>query len=129
MTESEQSFFNIVKFNYPRNAEKIIEAYKFAAKAHEGISRKSGEPYIVHPLEVAKILIKNNMDYATIVAGLLHDVVEDTSFSLDDIKKMFGETVAKLVDGVTKIDNLTLEKENLTEADSNNQTLNAISLS
>ena len=118
MTESEQSFFNIVKFNYPRNAEKIIEAYKFAAKAHEGITRKSGEPYIVHPLEVAKILIKNNMDYATIVAGLLHDVVEDTSFSLEDIKKMFGEAVAKLVDGVTKIDNLTLEKENLTEADS-----------
>ena len=118
MTESEQSFFNIVKFNYPKNCDKIIEAYQYAYNAHEGITRKSGEPYIVHPLEVAKILIKNNMDYSTIVAGLLHDIVEDTDYSLDDIKNKFGETVAKLVDGVTKIDNLTLEKENLTENDS-----------
>lgn len=118
MTDNEQSFFNIVRFNYPKNCDKIIEAYEFAKSAHEGIVRKSGEPYVVHPLEVAKILIKNNMDYATIVAGLLHDVVEDTSFTLDDIKEKFGETVAKLVHGVTKIDNLTLEKEKLTEADS-----------
>lgn len=118
MTEIDQTFYNIVKFNYPKNCDKIFDAYKFADKAHENIVRKSGEPYIIHPLEVAKILIKNNMDYATIVAGLLHDVVEDTEYSLDDIKELFGETVAKLVDGVTKIDNLTLEKENLTEADS-----------
>ena len=118
MTEMEQEFINIVKLNYPMHADKIIEAYKFADKAHEGIVRKSGEPYIVHPLAVAKILIKNNLDYLTIIAGLLHDVVEDTNVSLEDVNDKFGITAAKLVDGVTKIDNLTLEKENLTEADS-----------
>lgn len=118
MSDIEQEFISSVKENYPKNADKIIDAYYFAKDAHNGVLRKSGEPYIIHPLAVAKILIENNLDYSTIIAGLLHDVVEDTKYSLDDINEKFGETVAKLVDGVTKIDNLTLEKENLTEADS-----------
>lgn len=118
MSEVEQEFIDNVKKNYPKNAEKIIDAYNFAKSAHNGVLRKSGEPYIIHPLAVATILMENNLDYSSIIAGLLHDVVEDTNYTLDDIKERFGETVAKLVDGVTKIDNLTLEKENLTEADS-----------
>ena len=118
MINLEQEFIKKVESNYPNNADKIIEAYKFAEDAHKGIVRKSGEPYIIHPLAVSEILINNNMDYATIMAGLLHDVVEDTNYNLDDIKEKFGDDVAKLVYGVTKIDNLTLEKENLTEADS-----------
>lgn len=118
MVEGNAEFIDQVKKNYPKNADKIIEAYYFAMKSHEGILRKSGEPYIIHPLAVARILMDINMDYSTIMAGLLHDVVEDTDVTLDDIREKFGDTVAKLVDGVTKIDNLTLEKENLTESDS-----------
>ncbi len=118
MNETLNEFFELIKKNYPKNYDKIVSAYKFAESAHKGVFRKSGEPYIIHPLAVAKILVENNMDYSSIMAGLLHDVVEDTSISLDDIKKKFGETVAKLVDGVTKIDNFTAKQKNLTEADS-----------
>ncbi len=118
MVNYEQDFIESVKKNYPKHCDKILEAYAFASKMHEGIKRKSGEPYIIHPLSVAKILIENNMDYSTLIAGLLHDVVEDTEVSSEDIKKRFGETVAKLVDGVTKIDEFTCSKYNLTEADS-----------
>ena len=118
MSNLNQAFIEKVKKNYPVNADKIISAYKFADEAHAGVKRKSGEPYIVHPLAVAEILMENNMDYASIMAGLLHDVVEDTKYTKDDIKNMFGETVAKLVDGVTKIDNLTYKETNFTEADS-----------
>lgn len=118
MVEVDNSFIEEVKVNYPQNYEKIVDAYYFANNSHDGILRKSGEPYIIHPLSVARILMQNNMDYSTIMAGLLHDVVEDTDVSLDDIRDKFGNTVAKLVDGVTKIDEITLEKENLTESDS-----------
>lgn len=115
LQELEQKFLELVKKNYPKNADKIIDAYKFALNAHAGVKRKSGEPYIVHPLLVAKILIENNMDYFTVMAGLLHDVIEDTNYTEADIAKMFGETVAKLVNGVTKINGTSLREKNLTE--------------
>lgn len=115
MKTLESEFLELVKKQYPKSADKIIEAYKFALSAHDGIKRKSGEPYIVHPLLVAKILIENNMDYLTVIAGLLHDVVEDTGYTTEDIERLFGETVAKLVDGVTKIDGSTLREKNITE--------------
>lgn len=118
MVVLDNDFISSVKLNYPKSADKIISAYEFAASAHENIKRKSGEPYIIHPLAVAKILIDNDMDYATIMAGLLHDVVEDTMFTLNDIKKRFGSTVAKLVDGVTKINSIDYSDPNKTEADS-----------
>lgn len=118
MVELNQEFISNVTSNYPKNKDKIIEAYKFANQMHDGVTRKSGEPYIIHPVAIAQILMDNNMDYSTIMAGLLHDVVEDTDVTLDDIKKKFGETVAKLVDGVTKIDAFTLKTKNLTEDDS-----------
>jgi len=118
MAKFNQQFIDSVTENYPISKDKIIEAYKFAAKAHEGLFRKSGEPYIVHPVSVAQILIDNNMDYPTIIAGLLHDVVEDTKFTIEEIREKYGDTVAKLVEGVTKIDNITLESNHLTEADS-----------
>ena len=85
------------------NADKIKEAYEFAEQAHDGQKRKSGDPYISHPVEVAKILIEYGADDASIIAALLHDTVEDTSVTLEDIKKQFGEEVALLVDGVTKL--------------------------
>lgn len=82
---------------------RIDKAVKVATKAHEGQMRKSGDPYISHPLAVMKILQDWKMDEDTIIAGVLHDTVEDTTLTLDDIKKDFGESVAFLVDGVTKL--------------------------
>lgn len=82
---------------------KIISAYEFAAKAHEGQTRSSGQAYIIHPLAVAYTLLELGMDTDTICAALLHDVVEDTPATLDDLKKRFGQDVAMLVDGVTKL--------------------------
>lgn len=84
-------------------ADRIKQAVNVATKAHEGQFRKTGEPYIIHPLAVQKILEEWGMDEDTIIAGILHDTVEDTALTLDDIKKEFGESVAFLVDGVTKL--------------------------
>lgn len=83
--------------------DKIKLAFYFAEECHEGQLRKSGDDYIMHPVEVTKILIDMKMDTDTIVAGILHDIVEDTYITLADIKYNFGETVADLVDGVTKL--------------------------
>ena len=82
---------------------KIMSAYEFAAKAHEGQQRSSGQPYIMHPLAVAKILLELGMDTDTVCAALLHDVVEDTEATTEDLKKRFGSDVAQLVEGVTKL--------------------------
>lgn len=82
----------------------VRQAYEFAALAHSGQERASGDPYLVHPIEVAKILADFRMDAYTIAAGLLHDSVEDARVSLDQIKEGFGDEVASLVDGVTKLE-------------------------
>lgn len=84
----------------------VTKAYNLAEEAHKGQRRVSGEPYILHPLAVAQILADMKIDTTTITASLLHDVVEDTSYTLEDIKKMFGKEVAFLVDGVTKLSRL-----------------------
>ncbi len=81
----------------------VFKAYKYAQKAHKGQKRLSGEPYITHPLSVADILLDLGMDQESLITALLHDVVEDTSTSLQDIEKEFGPTIAFLLDGVTKI--------------------------
>lgn len=86
-----------------KESERILAAVEMAKKAHEGQFRKTGEPYIVHPLAVKKILEEWGMDEDTIIAGVLHDTVEDTSVTLNDIRNEFGESVAFLVDGVTKL--------------------------
>lgn len=87
---------------------KIISAYEFAAKAHANQFRSSGEPYITHPLAVSFILLELGMDTDTICAAMLHDVVEDTDVTLEEIKKLFGQDVAMLVDGVTKLGKIPL---------------------
>jgi len=92
----------------PYDLGKITMAYEVADKAHAGIKRSSGEPYITHPLAVACILLEFCMDTDTICAALLHDVVEDTDVSLDTLRKKFGDDVANLVDGVTKIGQVPL---------------------
>jgi GTP pyrophosphokinase len=84
----------------------LERAYEIAADAHQGQLRKSGEPYITHPLAVSEILADIGLDLETIIAALLHDTVEDTKYSLNSLKKDFGKEVANLVDGVTKLDKL-----------------------
>jgi GTP pyrophosphokinase len=88
-----------------QESERIKRAVEIATKAHEGQFRKTGEPYIIHPLAVKKILEEWGMDEDTVIAGILHDTVEDTKLTLKDIKQEFGESVAFLVDGVTKLSN------------------------
>lgn len=92
--------------------EEVEKAYKFAAKMHKGQYRKTGEEYIVHPLFVAHILTSIRADKETLMAGLLHDVIEDTEITKEDLEKMFGDVVANLVDGVTKINNINVSTEN-----------------
>lgn len=86
-----------------KDSERVSRAVEMAKKAHEGQFRKTGEPYIIHPMAVKKILEEWGMDEDTIIAGILHDTVEDTDLTLADIKAEFGESVAFLVDGVTKL--------------------------
>ncbi len=85
------------------DSKKVYDAFMLAAEAHDGVMRKSGEPYITHPLEVARILADLHLDADSLCAALLHDVIEDTSFTYQDIATQFGETVADLVEGVTKL--------------------------
>ncbi len=100
---------NRVRRYHPSDDISLIEkAYEVSGSAHAGQVRKSGEPYIVHPLYVAIILADLEMDKETVAAGLLHDVVEDTEWTFADVADEFGEDVAHLVDGVTKLDNLQL---------------------
>src|SRR5437868_9456617 len=90
--------------NRPNDDLEIVrKAYEYSQKCHEGQTRASGEPYLVHPLEVACVLADMRMDPVAIAAGLLHDSVEDTSITIVDIRKEFGEQVAHIVEGVTKI--------------------------
>lgn len=90
-----------------KDLSRVEKAYEVAKEAHDGQLRQSGEPYLIHPLQVAIILADLELDLETIIAGLLHDVVEDTKVSLEDITEMFGVEVAGLVDGVTKLKQLT----------------------
>jgi Guanosine polyphosphate pyrophosphohydrolases/synthetases len=100
-------FDDIIDKIQGRYSEKDIrllqKAYIFAARAHRGQTRRSGEPYLSHPLEVTNILAEMNLDLTTLIAGLLHDVPEDTEVSINEIREEFGKDVAALVEGVTKI--------------------------
>ncbi|HEX2946618.1 MAG TPA: bifunctional (p)ppGpp synthetase/guanosine-3',5'-bis(diphosphate) 3'-pyrophosphohydrolase [Clostridia bacterium] len=96
----------IKEYNPGCDVSILDKAYEMAKKAHEGQLRESGEPYISHPIEVANILADLELDCTTIVAGLLHDTVEDTNCTIEDIRTQFGEDTATLVDGVTKLDKI-----------------------
>jgi len=97
--------------------ELIQKAYVFAAEAHAGQTRLSGEPYLSHPMSVAKILADMTLDEATVAAGLLHDTVEDTKATIDEIEELFGEEVADIVDGVTKISKMQFESKAVAQAE------------
>jgi len=95
----------------PEHVKKIYQAYLFSARAHEGQTRLSGEPYIYHPISVAKVLVEMHMDAETIQAAILHDVIEDTETAKDQIKNEFGNEVAELVDGVSKLTHLEFDSK------------------
>lgn len=102
--------------NFP--LEPLTRAFKIAEEAHKDQKRKSGEPYIVHPVEVVRILLQMNLDLPSLVAGLLHDTVEDTPVTLEDVAKEFGDEVARLVDGVTKLSRLSFHSKHTAQAES-----------
>src|SRR5690606_31521812 len=94
-----------VRANYPRSDLSVIErAYTVAERAHRGQKRRSGEPYITHPIAVAQSLAELGVAPVAIAAALLHDTVEDTEYTLEQLTEEFGEEIAMLVDGVTKLD-------------------------
>ena len=101
-----------------QNVARVVRAYQVGAVAHEGQTRKSGEPYITHPIAVAGILAEMGMDAETIIAAILHDTLEDTSLSRTALSGEFGETVAELVDGVTKLDKMRFSSRQEADAES-----------
>lgn len=117
----------IVASEKPYDTDKIMRAYRLADEAHEGQMRSSGEKYITHPLSVASILLDYLMDTDTLCAALMHDVVEDTETSLDEIRKKFGEDVALMVDGVTKIGQVPLNTKEEQQAENIRKILMAMS--
>ena len=102
--------------NPEADVDLVRRAYIFSAKAHQGQTRMSGESYLIHPLDVAKILSELRLDPATVAAGILHDTIEDTTSTLEEIRALFGEEVAKLVDGMTKLSRMELQSREEREA-------------
>src|SRR5215471_10239403 len=104
--------------NPEADIELLRRAYVFSAIEHKGQVRRSGEPYLVHPLEVADILADLRLDVVAVAAGLLHDIVEDTTTSIEKIRELFGEKVAHVVEGVTKLSGLQFASSEERQAES-----------
>ena len=117
MSKRSEFLDKILEYNDRYDIDLIGRAYDVAAKMHAGQLRKSGEPYIIHPMAVAEILAQLGMDDDSIAAGLLHDVVEDTDYSKETISDAFGEDIALMVDGVTKLKNLKFESKEEKQAE------------
>jgi len=117
----------MLEYNPQSDLELLQRAYVFSAKVHEGQERLSGEPYLVHPLEVASILVDLRMDDVTVTAGLLHDTIEDTLTTLDEIRRLFGERVAFLVEGLTKIAKIEFTSDRERQAENFRKMLIAMS--
>lgn len=122
-----EDVFNICKLYIPEKYWDMIEkSYRLAEKAHSGQKRKSGEDYILHPIQVAGILAELRLDYATVCAGFLHDVVEDTAYTLEDIHEMFTEDISVIVDGVTKLDKVKFTSKKESQAENHRKLFMAI---
>ena len=103
-TEFEALLDDYSKTSHRQKIEIITKAFNFAKNAHKGIKRRSGEPYIMHPLAVARIVVREiGLGSTSICSALLHDVVEDTDYTVEDIENLFGPKIAQIVDGLTKI--------------------------
>ncbi|NLK21103.1 MAG: bifunctional (p)ppGpp synthetase/guanosine-3',5'-bis(diphosphate) 3'-pyrophosphohydrolase [Epulopiscium sp.] len=108
-----QKLISTVKSYHPSDDFSMVErAYLFAKEAHKNQYRKSGEPYIIHPLEVAVILAELELDIESITAGILHDIIEDTEYTFEEITKLFSEEIARLVEGVTKLGKINFTTNN-----------------
>lgn len=107
----------LLSYNPNADTDLLRKAYVFSAKVHLGQKRLSGEPYLIHPLEVAGILTQLRLDLASVVTGLLHDTVEDTLTTLEEIQENFGQEIASLVDGVTKISQISLRTTEESQAE------------
>ncbi len=116
----------IEKYFEPERIDLIHRAFLFGAEAHKEQKRKSGEPYITHPLAVAAIMAEMRFDMETVIAAILHDVIEDTSVSKQEITELFGEEVAELVDGVTKLTQISFETKAEAEAENMRKMLMAM---
>ncbi|MDP3744168.1 MAG: bifunctional (p)ppGpp synthetase/guanosine-3',5'-bis(diphosphate) 3'-pyrophosphohydrolase [Methylotenera sp.] len=127
--DSEDSALTVRLNRYlkPQDIAQVWDAYRYAFQAHDGVVRKTGEPYITHPVSVACILADLHMDVPTILAALLHDVVEDTLITTVDIKEKFGQQVAELVDGVTKLDKIEFQSASQAQAENFRKMLLAMS--
>jgi GTP pyrophosphokinase len=117
MTDAEMLIQEVSAYLKPKDVEHIREALKFSGQAHEGQLRKSGEPYISHPIAVARILTPLHLDAQAIMAALLHDVVEDTHISNADVARIFGKSVAELVDGLSKLDKIEFQTKEDAQAE------------
>ena len=115
--ELQQILDKINKYAPNADVTPVVEAYKLAKSAHEGVFRKSGEPYIIHPIAVANILADLELDMEVIAAGLLHDVVEDTPYTYEDMEEKFGKDIADLVDGVTKLGKIKYQTKEESQAE------------
>ncbi|MGR3545470.1 MAG: HD domain-containing protein, partial [Paracoccus sp. (in: a-proteobacteria)] len=117
MIDVEDLIALVRNYNPRSNADLIREAYEYGMRMHEGQFRHSGEPYFTHPIAVAAILTEMRLDDATIVTALLHDTVEDTRSTKEEIVTIFGPEIADLVDGVTKLTNLQLSNTQSRQAE------------
>ncbi|MCW5619142.1 MAG: bifunctional (p)ppGpp synthetase/guanosine-3',5'-bis(diphosphate) 3'-pyrophosphohydrolase, partial [Nitrosomonas sp.] len=117
MSEADKLFSEVARYLRPEDVAQLKVAYSFGQGAHSGQFRKSGEPYISHPLAVARILGGLHLDAPTLTAALLHDVVEDTHISKEEISERFGGPVAELVDGVSKLDKIQFQTQEDAQAE------------
>lgn len=126
-TETSALTLRLKQYLKQHDIEVIWHGYRFAYQAHDGVVRKTGEPYITHPVSVACILADLHLDVPTILAALLHDVVEDTDITTEEIREQFGEQVAELVDGLTKLDKIEFESASQAQAENFRKMLLAMS--
>lgn len=126
-SEDSQLTLRLKEYLKPEDIAQVWDAYRFSAAAHEGQMRKSGEPYISHPVAVAGILAELHLDVPTLVAALLHDVVEDTGVTKQEIGDQFGKQVAELVDGLSKLDKIEFQSATQAQAENFRKMLLAMS--
>src|SRR6476646_11498394 len=117
MSEAEAFLRDASSYLKAEDVRQLQSAYEFSEAAHEGQFRQTGEPYISHPIEVAKILTQWHLDCPALTAALLHDVMEDTAVTKSEISDKFGKMVAELVDGVSKLDKIELESQEQAQAE------------
>src|SRR3990172_8880869 len=118
MIRIEDIIEKVERYQKNANSDLLRQAYVFSAMVHKEHLRKSGEPYLTHPLEVASILCDMKLDVSSIAVGLLHDVVEDSATSVEQIEKYFGKEIAHIVDGVTKISRAEFRSKEEQQAES-----------